>query len=273
MPFAELDVAISGAGDGARRGCRRPAPFGRARIGGSPGTIREPGESNGWFVCCGLPRWAKIDTVIYQRWRTPARLAAAGLFLALAAGCGSGSAPSTTTSAPNASPTATETTSATAAPTRPPNQTTGGGGGGGSGSPMCTTEHLQISLGPSEGAAGSVYRTVIFRNTGSVTCHLGGFPGVSYVAGSDSHQVGAAAAMSGDRGADVQLAPGGTAGAAVQMVNVANYDAAACRPTAVDGVRVYPPGNTGSQVVPLQTTGCAGSPPGNQLTVQAMRAG
>lgn len=210
---------------------------------------------------------AKIGGVTYQRWRTPARLAAAGLFLVLAAGCSSGGTSGTPTNSPSPGPTATETTSATAAPTQSPTQTSGGG------TPMCTTEHLQISLGPSEGAAGSVYTTVIFRNTGSVTCHLGGFPGVSYVAGSDNHQVGAAAEMSGERGADVQLAPGGTAGAALQMVNVANYDPAACQPTPVSGVRVYPPGNTGSQVVPLETTGCAGSPPGNQLTVQAMRAG
>ena len=106
--------------------------------------------------------------------------------------------------------------------------------------------------------------------SGARTCELRGFPGVSYVAGDDGHQVGPAAAMSGPRGGEVVLKPGAAAAAQLQLVNVANFDAAVCRPTPVRGLRVYPPGDTTSLYVERAGTGCAGAPPGNQLSVQTL---
>ena len=73
----------------------------------------------------------------------------------------------------------------------------------------CATSELKGSLGPAEGAAGSVVQTLLLTNTGTRTCELRGFPGVSYVAGDDGHQVGPAAAMDDARGGEVRLAPGG----------------------------------------------------------------
>ena len=136
----------------------------------------------------------------------------------------------------------------------------------------CTTAELAGSLGPAEGAAGSVIQTLLLTNAGGRTCELTGFPGVSYVAGDDGHQVGPAAVMSGERGAPVRLAPGAAAGALLKMVNVVNYDAAVCRPTPVRGLRVYPPGDTASLFVPVDGTGCAGTPPGDQLSVQTLES-
>jgi hypothetical protein len=75
-------------------------------------------------------------------------------------------------------------------------------------------------------------------------------PGVSYVAGADGHQVGPAAAMDGERGGAVRLGVGGSAGAPLRLVNVADYDA--------------------SLFVPAPGTGCAGTPPGDQLSVQTL---
>jgi hypothetical protein len=136
--------------------------------------------------------------------------------------------------------------------------------------PRCTTGELSASLGEGDAAAGSVYRPLIFTNTGSHTCELRGFPGVSYVAGDDGHQVGPAAAMSGERGGQVPIPPGGTARAQLQLVNVQNYDAAACHPVPVRGLRVYPPGDTAALFVPVEGTGCDTTPPGNQLSVQTI---
>jgi hypothetical protein len=95
---------------------------------------------------------------------------------------------------------------------------------------------------------------------------------VSYVAGSDGHQVGPAAAMSGPRGGEVVPAPGKAAGAEMQLVNVANYDAAVCKPTPVLGLRVYPPGAYASLYVERAGTGCAGTPPGEQISVKTVTA-
>jgi uncharacterized protein DUF4232 len=117
-----------------------------------------------------------------------------------------------------------------------------------------------------------VYRVLVFTNRGNRSCELQGFPGVSYVAGDDGHQVGSAAARTGDRGKSVPIAPGGTASAQLRQVNVANFDAATCQPTPVRGLRVYPPGETAAIFVPLGGTGCAGTPSGPQLTVQAVTA-
>jgi len=112
-----------------------------------------------------------------------------------------------------------------------------------------------------------VYRVLVFTNIGSQACEMQGFPGVSYVAGDVGQQVGPAAERVGDPGGSVRIAPGATASAQLQLVNVANYDAAVCRPTPVRGLRIYPPDETAALFVPVEATGCAGAPPGSQLTV------
>jgi hypothetical protein len=138
--------------------------------------------------------------------------------------------------------------------------------------PRCTTAELTGSLVGGEGAAGTVHRDLVLRNSGKQTCELTGFPGVSYVAGDDGHQVGPAADMSGARGGPVRLTAGASATADVGIVQVLNFDPAVCRPTPVRGLRVYPPGDTASLFVAADGTGCAGTPPGNQLTVTTLRA-
>jgi hypothetical protein len=139
--------------------------------------------------------------------------------------------------------------------------------------PNCPTASLRVTLGEGDAGAGSTYRPLVFTNTGGTTCQLRGFPGVSYVAGDDGHQIGPAASMSGERGGEVRLGPGGSAAAQLQLVNVQNFDAATCRPTPVRGLRVYPPGDTQSAFVPFETTGCAAEQlPGDQLGVQTMTA-
>ncbi len=135
----------------------------------------------------------------------------------------------------------------------------------------CATAELKGSLGPEEGAAGSVYAPLVLTNVGTRTCELRGFPGVSYVAGDDGHQVGPAAAMEGPRGGEVVLKPGAAASAPLQMVNVANFDPAVCKPTPVRGLRVYPPGDTASLYIEHPGTGCsAATLPGNQLSIQTL---
>jgi Protein of unknown function (DUF4232) len=181
-------------------------------------------------------------------------------------GCG-GAPPTPTPAVPpppaGAAPTPTPTPAGTRA-IRPAEQTDDAA------LPRCTTGELSVSLGEGGAAAGSVYRPLVFTNTGSRTCELRGFPGVSYVAGDDGHQVGPAAAMSGERGGQVPIPPGGTAQAQLQLVNVQNYEQADCRPVPVRGLRVYPPGDTAALFVPMDGTGCSAPPPGNQLSIRTI---
>jgi Protein of unknown function (DUF4232) len=135
----------------------------------------------------------------------------------------------------------------------------------------CKVADLALSLGRGEGAAGTFYRDLRFTNKGGRTCVIQGFPGVSYVAGEDGHQVGPAAYRDGAKGPAIRLKPGMTVAAPVGFVQVRNYDPAVCKPTSVRGLRVYPPHEYDSMFVPAPGTGCAGTPPGNQLTVQTIR--
>jgi hypothetical protein len=137
----------------------------------------------------------------------------------------------------------------------------------------CKATELKLSIGKGDAAAGTAFRPLRFTNTGSRTCPMQGFPGVSYVAGDDGHQVGPAAFREGTKGAAVSLAPGETAFAEVGFVQVRNFDAGVCKPTAVRGLRVYPPHETASMFLPLEGTGCAGNPPDPQLKVKTVQKG
>ena len=135
----------------------------------------------------------------------------------------------------------------------------------------CQTQDLSIALGTSEGAAGSVYEPLRFTNTGTSTCTLTGYPGVSFVTGGSGDQVGAAASRNPQHAATtVTLAPGATAESVVQVVNHENYAPAQCKATDVSGFRVYPPGDTAAAYVPFDHASSACSTNVTQLTVQAV---
>lgn len=111
----------------------------------------------------------------------------------------------------------------------------------------CTADHLEGMLGEGEGggAAGSVEVRVVLTNTGDEPCSLQGWPGVSFVGGGNGTQIGAAATQ--DRTAKhptVMLLPNGHAHVPLQITQAENYPKATCRPTTIDGLRIYVPGET-----------------------------
>jgi hypothetical protein len=137
----------------------------------------------------------------------------------------------------------------------------------------CTTAHLSIRLGTAGHAAGSTYQPLVFTNTGSSSCTLTGYPGVSYVAGAGK-QVGAAASRNSQHAAKtVTLGPGGHASAMVQFVAYRNFPVDRCRAVTVTGLRVYPPGKKSASYVPFANRRSACSSSVVQLTVQAVVAG
>ncbi|MGW1676342.1 DUF4232 domain-containing protein [Saccharopolyspora sp. NPDC002376] len=142
----------------------------------------------------------------------------------------------------------------------------------------CKARDLQLSFGESDGAAGSVYRPLIFTNSSGRTCVMQGFPGVSYVGGEDGHQIGAPAFRDGKKGEVISLAPGSKASAMIKFTNVENYDSGECRPEPAKGLRIYPPHDTASMFIPFEygQNGCANPNMANdhhQLTVQTVQAG
>jgi hypothetical protein len=95
------------------------------------------------------------------------------------------------------------------------------------------------------------------RNVGSTACALYGYPGVSWVAGADGHQVGAAATRqhnaTGPAEKAVILAPGALASAPLDIVDAAVLPKSACKPVPVRGLRIYSPGETLAMFIPLAT--------------------
>lgn len=199
----------------------------------------------------------------------PAALTALTLLAVAACGSGPGSpAPSPTA---ETAPPATPTTAAPPAPTttRNPGTTTPA-------TPVsqCTTATLTVALGPSEGAAGHRYTAIVFTNTGG-SCRITGYPGVSFYAGGDHHQVGTAATRDAGSTPAVVLLRGQSASAWVDQPNPGLFDPAQCGPTPVTGLRVYPPGNTIPLLLPqADAQACAKAIPGQRLlSVRAVQRG
>ena len=165
----------------------------------------------------------------------------------LTAGCAASSASSTVSPAASASASAA------------PRDASAPAAGSGSASP-CLSANLQASLGGGAGAGMSQDHTGLqLRNTGSSACTLYGYPGVSWVAGADGHQVGAAAVREPDASGGgqqaVTLAPGALASAPLDIVDAAAIPQAQCKPVPVRGLRIYPPGQRAALFISLPSAG------------------
>jgi Protein of unknown function (DUF4232) len=201
-----------------------------------------------------------------------ARLAAAGLVAAgaagLLAGCG--------TASPNPSPTQTVTQtiqpaaggSASASPaavtttSAPP-----------AGPPGCLASGLQAQLGVSQGTLGTIYQVVVLTNTSAATCTLYGYPGVSFVTGQGGSQVGAPASKNTViTPVLVTLAPGGKADVLLAVHDAGAYSPSSCGLTSVGWLKIYPPGDYGSLYVQYNTQACA-KPSLSIMSVTAVRSG
>jgi Protein of unknown function (DUF4232) len=126
-----------------------------------------------------------------------------------------------------------------------------------SGTPACTSADLQASLGGGAGAGMSQNHTGLqLRNTGSSACTLYGYPGVSWVRGASGIQTGAAAVRQADPSGTettVTLAPGALASAPLDIVDAAVIPPSECKPVAVRGLRIYPPGQKAALFLSLPT--------------------
>ena len=197
------------------------------------------------------------------------RRAAAGAILScvavLAAACGSAASPA-------AAPTTTVTVTVTpAGPASSP--ATSPAGSTAPASPAgCPTHDLAVTVGVSQGAAGSTFATLDFTNVGNATCTLFGYPGVSLAGGKPVRRIGRAAAESNTAPRRlVTLAPGEVASALLRIVNAGNYPAARCHPARTTFLQIYPPNQTTPIYLAYKSTACA--KPIRLLTIGVVRPG
>ena len=137
----------------------------------------------------------------------------------------------------------------------------------------CATSQLRVWYGePAGAAAGSTYFELEFSNVGTTDCVLDGFPGVSGVTAAGA-QLGTSATWNHViEPSSVILGPGGTAHVVLQVVDVYNYPTSTCEPTEAYGLRVYPPNQTASVVLPFAFEACSKTGP-TYLGVDPVNAG
>jgi Protein of unknown function (DUF4232) len=124
--------------------------------------------------------------------------------------------------------------------------------------PRCATSGLVLWLNTAgNGAAGSVYYNLYFTNLSGRSCTLKGYPRVSAV-NLGGHRIGATASRETDkRPALVTLGRGVTATAVLRIVQAGNFPAAGCVAVTAAGLRVFPPGQTTSKLIPFPFQACS----------------
>jgi hypothetical protein len=128
--------------------------------------------------------------------------------------------------------------------------------------PACATRGLVVWLDTNgNGTAGSTYYKLELTNLSGRRCALSGYPGVSAVdlAG---RQLGSAAGRTpAVRRKSIVLGPGRTATATLQVADTSVFAKTRCRSVTAAGLRVYPPNQTGSKVVPFPFRACSRAGP------------
>ena len=143
----------------------------------------------------------------------------------------------------------------------------------------CATGNLKAAVVTGEGgaAAGSTYYPVNLTNTGSSSCSLFGYPGVSWVSGPSGSQIGQPATRNPViTPATVVLAPGQTAHVTIQVVDAGNYDKSTCQPVTAHWLKIFPPGQFTALYVKFSAQTCSAKLPsklGSPLSVDAVKSG
>jgi len=127
--------------------------------------------------------------------------------------------------------------------------------------PACATGGLVVWISNVQGAAGTFYYTLNFTNLSGHACTLRGHPGVSTV-NLSGNQIGRPARWGNPGNAGharlrtVRLARGATATAVLAITNVYNFPPKVCRRVTAAGLRVYPPNQFTSTLVPHPIGAC-----------------
>jgi hypothetical protein len=133
--------------------------------------------------------------------------------------------------------------------------TAAGGAADQAATPKCTTAGLVVWMDThGDGAAGSIFYTLQFTNLSGHACTLFGHPGVIAV-NLNGARLGHAARWDPPAPSQVRLANGATATAVLRYSDIITGNNH-CHAAAA-GLRVHPPGQTASKVIPFPFTACA----------------
>jgi uncharacterized protein DUF4232 len=123
--------------------------------------------------------------------------------------------------------------------------------------PTCQTQGLVVWINTQgNGSAGTIFYTLNFTNLSGHPCMLRGFPGVSAVSLHGGTLGKSASRDSGQTVKNVTLTNGHTARAVLGLVDIGALSPTMCPPTTAAGLRVFPPNQTASKVVPFPFPAC-----------------
>lgn len=122
--------------------------------------------------------------------------------------------------------------------------------------PACSNDDVTASYRVTDAGMSHVYGRLVLTNISAGACSIHGYGGLSYVGHGDGTQIGAAADRTPGKIRTVVLASGEKAVSLVEETSTGPYPRRKCRPTKVDGFRVYVPGATAAQFLEHRTTGC-----------------
>jgi len=205
--------------------------------------------------------------------RSSARVIAVAAACFTAAAVTACSATGSTTPLPTGSAATASSSPSSAAAAPAGTGAAGGPNAPSSGPPACATSALRATVGASDGAAaGSSYYPIQFDNISSATCNLYGYPGVSFVTGAGGSQIGLPATENPAHSRQfVDLAPGQTAHAELQVVDALNFSPADCGLVTASWLRIYPPNQNAPLYASLTAQTCSKSE--HVLTVETVQAG
>ena len=125
----------------------------------------------------------------------------------------------------------------------------------------CKTSGLVIwsNNGAGGGTAGSVFYKIRFTNLSGSACTLAGYPKVSAV-NLSGKRIGSAAQHEVGQIKPVKLPNGATATAQLRVVDPGNFSPTSCHQVTAAGLRVTPPGQSASKLIPLPLATCALAP-------------
>jgi Protein of unknown function (DUF4232) len=195
--------------------------------------------------CGEITGWAQGSRAA---WRRSALTAVVAVVVLGACSHGSSHASSPTSAATNGSSTTSTTVPETTSSTQPAPTTTPPTVPAPSTTPAtvtptrsgCRSANLTLASGTEQGAAGTQYFQIVFRNHASFACTLIGYPGVSFLDAS-GRQIGLPAQRTGITQSTVTITP---AGSAYAVVGVGNPGVVNCTGVTPHRIRVYPPNET-----------------------------
>lgn len=124
--------------------------------------------------------------------------------------------------------------------------------------PLCQTPGLVIWLDTSgNGTAGTTFYNLHLTNLSGHACTLNGFPFL-FAVNLTGHQVGPRAPFRTPPSPHlVRLANGKNATAVLGIADTGNFSRSACRPVTAAGLRLFPPNQTRSKLVPFPFSACS----------------